>query len=131
MLSYDGITNEDALKAWDAGDSVWSCDMGGLGPSYEQCIQIVGFEMLRAMLADPVIDWDAVTGEQRQEKWSAYRDRIEAVPEVRDVIEKLQPTGAQFGAAMSLAAVFARNGYAKGMAMVPEERRIQVRKDFP
>lgn len=123
-------TNEDALAAWDCGEPVWSCDMGGIGPGYEQCIQLMGFEMLRAMLANPV-DWETVTGEAGRDNWQEYRDRIDALPEVKAVISHLQPSAAQHGAAMSIASVFARNGYAKGMEMVPEDRRIQVSNKFP
>lgn len=127
-MDWRAATNEDALKAWDNGEPIWSCDMGGMGPGYEQCIQIMGFEMLRAMLAHPV-DW-AILAESKDE-WRAYRDKIEADPKVKDIVHHLGPSGAQHGAAMSIASVFARNGYAKGMEMVPKDRRIQVSKNFP
>ena len=130
MMYDENTTNEDVLKAWDTGDSVWSCELGGIGPGYEQCIQLMGFEMLRAMLANP-IDWEAMSGDEHKAERQAYYDKIEAAPGVKAAIEKLQPSGAQHGAAMNIASVFARNGYAKGMDMVPKDRRIQVRKNFP
>lgn len=34
------VDHADLLKRWDAGDPIWSIEMGGLGPSHEQCIQI-------------------------------------------------------------------------------------------
>lgn len=43
-MDWRTATNETALAAWDAGEPVWSCDMGGMGPGYEQCIQIMGFD---------------------------------------------------------------------------------------
>lgn len=128
MIDYKTASNEDALAEWDRGGSVWSCSMGGLGPGYEQCIQIMGFEFLRAMLADP---FDYASSANDGDKWRAYIDRIEQMPEPARIIKKLGPTGAQFGAAMNIASVFARNGYSAGMLMVPEDRRIQVRKSFP
>lgn len=130
-MDWRTATNEDALAAWDRGDLVWSCDMGGMGPGYEQCIQIMGFEMLRAMLAHPPENWADLQGPDNRAKWDAYSDMIDALPEMRSVIQQLGPSGAQFGAAMSIASVFAFNGYAKGMGMVPEDRRIQVSKNFP
>ena len=128
MIDWKNATNEDVLAEWDRNGSVWSCELGGLGPGYEQCIQIMGFEMLRAMVADP-FDYEANDGDQ--DAWRAYSKHIESEPTVKAIIEKLGPSGAQFGAAMNIASVFAKNGYAKGMEMVPEDRRIQVSKNFP
>lgn len=131
-MDWRTATNEEALAAWDSGEPIWTCDMGGMGPGYEQCIQIMGFEMLRAMVRVPPADgWDSVSGEAGRDRWLAYRDIIEALPEVKSVISHLEPSGAQFGAAMNIAAVFGMNGYAAGMEKVPEDRRIQVSKYFP
>lgn len=129
-MDWRTATNEDALAAWDRGEPVWTCDQGGMGPGYEQCIQIMGFEILRAMLSHPV-NWDELTGESGRDKWRAYRDMIDGLPEVKKVVSHLSPSGAQHGAAMNIASVFARNGYAGGMEMVPQDRRIQVSKNFP
>ena len=126
MIDWREATNEDVLAEWDRGDSVWSCELGGLGPGYEQRIQIMVFEFLRAMLADP---YDYAT--EDADAWGAYVDKIEKEPGPKSAIEKLRPSGAQFGAAMNIASVFAKNGYTKGMEVVPENRRIQVSKDFP
>ena len=126
-MDYHTATSEDALKAWDAGESVWSCDMGGMGPGYEQCIQIMGFAMLRAMIDNPPKDWNTLEGDA----WRDYWQMIDKVPAVKAVVEKLGPSGAQHGAALNIASVFAKNGYAKGMEMVPQDRRIQVSRNFP
>ncbi len=129
-MDWRTATNEDALAAWDRGEPVWTCDMGGMGPGYEQCIQIMGFEMLRAMLAHPG-DWLKMIGDEGRDEWRKYRDMIEALPEVKAVVSYLGPSGAQFGAAMNIASVFAMNGYSRGVEMVPQARRIQVQKSFP
>lgn len=42
-----GKTVEDVLRRWDEGSSVWSVEMGGLGPGYEQCIQVLAMELIR------------------------------------------------------------------------------------
>lgn len=132
-MDWKTASNEDALAAWDRGDLVWTCDMGGMGPGYEQCIQIMAFEMLRAMLANPVEDWTKLTASEggSADAWREYRDKIDNDPTVKSVIEKLGPSGAQHGAAMNIASVFARHGYAKGMEMVPKDRRIMVQRNFP
>lgn len=127
-MHWENMTCESAIERWDAGQPVWSCSMGGLGPGYEQCIQIMGFEMLRAMLAEP---FDYATKGDDQKAWRTYVDQIDATPNVSAAVEKLGPSGAQHGAAMNIASVFARNGYAKGMELVPKDRRIQVSKNFP
>jgi hypothetical protein len=128
MIDYKKATNEEVLAEWDSGGSVWSIELGGLGPGYEQCIQLMGFEMLRAIIASPP-DWEKMSDDMTA--WRAFRDQIEKDDGVAKVVEKLGPSGAQHGAAMNLATVFARNGYSKGMEMVPDDRRIQVSKTFP
>jgi hypothetical protein len=40
-------TWEDALAAWDACEPVFTIELGGLGPSYEQAMHIAIFETLR------------------------------------------------------------------------------------
>lgn len=130
-MDWRTATNEDALKAWDAGEPIWTCDMGGMGPGYEQCIQIMAFEMLRAMVAQPPADWEKLNGEDGRDAWRSYKDQIEAIPAVKAAIHTLGPSGAQFGAAMNIASTFASLGYAGGMEKVPQDRRILVSKTFP
>ncbi len=45
-----GIDATEWLRRWDAGETVWTVSLGGLGPEYEQCIQITGAEILRWLL---------------------------------------------------------------------------------
>ncbi|HET8636014.1 MAG TPA: hypothetical protein VFL96_04110 [Acidobacteriaceae bacterium] len=120
------MTSEQAIAAWDAGDPVWTVEMGGIGPGYEQAIQIMGFEFLRWMLSAPPKDgWDNLEGDA----WREYRDACEAA--CSDTVKQIGPSGAQFGAAMNLASVFAKQGYAKGLTMVDADRHILVSKSFP
>lgn len=53
------------LAKWDSGESVWTLDMGGLGPGYEQAIQVLTIEMLRDALALPLLATDVPA----MEKW--------------------------------------------------------------
>jgi len=41
------MTAQEALAKWDAGETLTSIEMGGIGPGYEQAIQIAIFEYIR------------------------------------------------------------------------------------
>lgn len=131
-MHWEDMTSEDALRTWDACELVWTGSMGGMGPGYEQCIQVMGFEMLRAMLKNPPTDWASFNDSaEGTSAWLAYRKAVEDDPIVKACVRAMRPSGAQFCAAMNLASVFARNGYAKGMAMLPDDRRMMVSRNFP
>ena len=54
-------TLRELLSQWDRGEAVWSVSMGGLGPGYDQAIQILVMEILRdfaELLAIPNIAGD-------------------------------------------------------------------------
>ena len=115
-------TLDEAIERWDAGRSLFSVEMGGLGPGYEQAIQITGIELLRAF-KDKVVDWD-------------NEDKVKALnEEMRDfrceIITNLRLSGAQFGAAKCICMVFMRHGWEKGIEIAAEDRRIQISKNFP
>ena len=38
------------LERWDAGKPVWSVSMGGIGPGYEQALQIAAAETVRRLI---------------------------------------------------------------------------------
>lgn len=89
----------DLIAKWDDGHA-WSIELGGLGPGYEQVIQIMGFEMLRHLVKAGVVvpDWD-----DADQLKTVAKDAEEAI---KPIIDKLGPSGAQFGAARNLAFVF-------------------------
>lgn len=117
------MTAYEALASWDEGKPIWSVSMGGLGPSYEQAIQNMAFEILRSLLIYPP-EWERMGDDKLYAE--KYRDKIEKTTNVSKVVEYTQPSGAQFGAAMNLAMVIARQGYAVALGKVPEERHILV-----
>lgn len=41
------MTASEMIAAWDRGETIWSLEMGGLGPGYEQAIQTAAVEMMR------------------------------------------------------------------------------------
>lgn len=127
-MSDKNSTIEQVLKDWDDGNPVWSVELGGIGPGYEQCIQLVGFEFLKQMKISP---FDYELNDSNKVKWKIYINTIEANSTAKSLIEKLGPSGAQYEAAMNLASVFSRHGYAKGLKMAGEDRHILVSKNFP
>lgn len=116
----------DLLARWDAGDSpIHTVEMGGLGPGYEQALQITAFEILRDLLTrkpDHSLWAD-------EDAWKAERDIIDK--NVSKIIDSLGLSGAQWGAAMSLATAWYMRGPVQVMSEVDDNRRTMVSKNFP
>lgn len=123
-----GADAADWLKRWDDGGSVWSIEMGGLGPGYEQCIQITTAEILRHLLERK---YDVATWDDK-EAWERDHNEMEAAGFANARISALGLSGAQWGAAMNLALQLYRRG---PRAVMTDERvkdrRIQVSRTFP
>lgn len=123
-----GADAADWLARWDEGRTVWSIEMGGLGPGYEQCIHITAAEILRHLLEK---QYDAEKWEDR-EQLKRDLDEIEKAGFANPTISALGLSGAQWGAAMSLAMAIYRLG---PRATLTEERvkdrLIQVSRNFP
>lgn len=47
MEGKEPETPQEALVIWDKGWGLWSVEVGGIGPSYEQAIQIAAMEIIR------------------------------------------------------------------------------------
>lgn len=123
-----GASPADWLERWDAGKGVWSIEMGGLGPGYEQCIHITMAEILRHLIAKSY-DWSKW---EDKDEWKRVSDEIEAVGFENPVIKQLGLSGAQWGAAMNLATMFYRRGPRAVMKdKRVKDRHIQVCRDFP
>jgi hypothetical protein len=123
-----GADAAEWLKRWDNDDLVWTIDMGGMGPGYEQCIQIMAAEILRHLLK---VGYDKSTWKDK-EVWRRDRDKIEGAMFANDWVKKNMPSGAQLGAAMSLATSLYMRGPIEVMND-PEikDRHIQARRVFP
>ena len=106
------------LRKWDAGEVVWSADMGGMGPGYEQAIQILTMETVREALANRPTTQDG---------WSKCRDN--AVARTREN----GYSGAQAGAAKGLAYQLCVNGWEKSLnhPSLEKDRKIMVSKTWP
>lgn len=116
-LTY-GENAEEWVRRWDEGKTVWSIEMGGLGPGYEQAIQIAVVEFVRYMLqlVEPITKSDQM--------WHLALGN--------PVISKLGLSGAQFGAAYSLAQQLYMKG-PKAIMTNPglKSRHIQISKNLP
>ena len=121
-MTYDDLTTvQDALAMWDRGEPIWSVEMGGIGPGYEQAIQVLIVEIMRDELDKPLPEPGAANG------WAdATISRLD---------KEFGFSGAQVGAARSVAYQFLRYGYGKHLGNAKkqgiEDRLILVNKNFP
>ena len=120
-------TTEALLAAWDAGEPVTSIEMGGFGSDYEQCIQVTTFEIVRWMLANmPKRDW--VMFDVDRDLWDRYNKWCKTDVFSLPGIKGLGHSGAQWRAAMNLAANLVRHGYAATLESAGADRHITVRR---
>lgn len=118
----------DWLRRWDEGKTVWSIEMGGLGPGYEQAIQIAVAEVLRHMLEKKYNHSKWGDGKT----WKSDIDQINEIMLNNPIVNNLGLSGAQFGAAVSLASHLYRKGPRKLMEDPDlKDRKIQISKNFP
>ena len=123
-----GADATEWLRRWDEGRSVWSIQMGGLGPGYDQCIHITVAEILRHLLAMGY----AATAWHETEVWKRDLAEIEKAGFANATISELGLSGAQWGAAMNLALRFYQ--FSPRAIMTDErvkDRHIQVSRTFP
>lgn len=111
-------TPEEVVTAWDKGETVWSIEMGGIGPGYEQAIQVLVIELLRDHLGKPLPD------EKDFEKWG--KATISRINE-----DCYGFSGAQVGAAKTIAWRIFRDGYGPTLRSAPKDRLIQVSAIWP
>ncbi len=126
-INHDLVAPDAAeqLRRWDAGESIWSVEMGGLGPGYEQAIQTLAIEIVRDNLGKPL---------PTQETWNNWGDstitRIDyQLPDGKWSCGGF--SGAQVGAAKGIALRWLRDGPQQAHDSAPADRRIQVSKFWP
>lgn len=124
-----GKDGAEWVSRWDAGDLIWTVEMGGMGPGYEQAIQVTAVEMVRWFVKDGT---DAAEFAD-EKKYPALRDRMDA-----DLFAEHGPlkgmglSGAQVGAARNLACHIYRDGPDKALAHDEvKDRKIMVSKAWP
>ena len=115
---FHPVTALDALERWDKGQPVFTIEMGGIGPGYEQAIQILVFELIRDLAALPLPKPDTFGG------WGDA-----TVSRVDESCGGF--SGAQVGSAKQIAYRAIRDGWGKMIESSPKDRHIQVSKFFP
>lgn len=108
---------QEVVKKWKAGELVWSADLGGIGPGYEQAIQVLLFEICAEQGDKPLI-----IGEMKK-----YPSEYEALVDRK--VGELRAwgfSGAQVDQARSTAFQFLTIGYSEIMNKLPDDRRIMV-----
>ena len=112
---YNYGTLKEAIDKWNKKETVWSGEMGGLGPGYEQCIQVLTFEICKELY-----------GKKIEEK--TFREM--AKPIVHKLDDKMGGfSGAQVGVAMQIAYKFLTMGYNEALQSLKKQdadRLIQV-----
>lgn len=120
---YDPIpeTVSEALAKWDAGETIFTVEMGGIGPGYEMAIQGLAFEIMREI--NGFSQW----GDDRE--LLKLNVRIDAVVHRCDKEPWAGFSGAQVGAARNLASYVCRRGYRSALRDdAVKDRLIQVCK---
>lgn len=114
------------VRRWDEQGHVWSIAMGGFGPGYEQALQLAMIEVLRHMIATKPdsSSWGSADG-----TWRAQADSMHEP--LMPILRPLGLSGAQWGAACSLAAQIYRDGPIAVLKDADGDRKIQVSRSYP
>lgn len=113
------MTAAELVAAWDRGDSIWSIAMGGIGPGYEQAIQVLAVEIVRDNIGKPL----PTDGSGRREWGDATVTRIDyKLPNGRYACGGF--SGAQVGAAKNLAWYW----LAEGPDAVQSDKEVESRR---
>lgn len=112
------------LERWDGGDTISTVEMGGLGPGYEQAIQLLAVEIVRdnitaAVPKEAPTDWGETTLRRLEEAEKNGRAK------------HMGFSGAQFGGARNLAYAWLTRGTTAVQQEVPIGRRIIASKAWP
>lgn len=116
-------TAKEALDRWDKGEILFTVEMGGLGPSYEQVIQVLVFEMIRDNLT-------VVLPPESSDEFEAFSASFGDTA-VNRTNDKMGYSGAQADAAKTIAYRALRDGWRAMLESAPEDRLIQISKTFP
>lgn len=129
---FYGADAREWLKRWDDKRSVWSIEMGGLGPGYEQCIHITCAEILRVMLEAKFDSSKWTKAYDNLQQWKRDQEVIDKLVMEAPVVKALGLSGAQWSAALNVASHLYQHGPAKMMTDERvKDRHIQVSNNFP
>lgn len=128
---FHPLTAADALARWDRGDCLSSIEMGGLGPGYEQAIQVGTMELIRDMLREQFVV-PAEGGDEAVSKaaWEQLQERLMVLERRYD----WGLSGAQAGAIKTLAWRYVRDGWEATLASMRKhdtDRIISISRHWP
>lgn len=115
------------VEDWKAGKTVRVVEMGGLGTGYEVAIYEMAMAGLEKLLNE--CQSDPSTWNNDEDNVWVTTDRPLLEQALTEASEGVGATGAQYGAAGNIAAIYYRQGYAKAMEMAPAERIIELSRD--
>ena len=116
---------KEAVEIWDKGGTLWSIEMGGLGPGYEQAIQVLFVEIIRDHL-------NTVFPTEKEKLTEYLNNEFGNAAIERTDKNAGGYSGAQVGAAKQLAYKFLTDGWEKIMSMDEiKDRHIQISKFWP
>lgn len=118
------ISLKEALIRWDNNDIVWTVERGGIGPGYEQVIQIGVFELCKDIYNNKIIPLN----NKKMNKF--FDDELNKTMSREPKLTGL--SGAQAGALKHLAYRFLVDGYKQTLksAEKAKAKLIMVQKDF-
>ena len=114
-IAERNIDLREALVRWNDNDTVWSLEMGGLGPGYEQCIQFGIFELIKVMIDKPIEQYEKMVDAETHNLCKRFK-----------ILSGL--SGAQAGAIQNVAYHYMKNGYEQTLAKFGNDRLIQVNR---
>lgn len=125
-MNFHPITAADALDRWDEGKTVFTIEMGGLGPGYEQAIQVLVFEIVRDYLGK-----EQTFPPEDSPEFADFSSKFgdETVHRINKKMGGF--SGAQVGAAKQIAYRGLVMGWEAMIKSIPQDRLIQVSKSFP
>lgn len=109
---------KEVLEKWDNNEPIQSVEMGGIGPGYEQAIQVGIFELARN-LDKSKLDDKKTAVEHLEKELRALYGKIK-------ILEGL--SGAQAAVIKTVAYQFVKYGYQHMMDKAPKSRVILVSK---
>lgn len=117
-----GADAQEWLSRWHRGDTVWTVVLGGLGPSYDQCINIAVAEVVRALLVmKPTLVADRMSKDDEARLEKALTEGLKGIG----------LSGAQYGAARGFGFQLYAQGPMKAIQLYPEDRHTMASKRWP
>ena len=117
-------TAQEQVQRWDRGETIWTVEMGCLGPGYEQAIQVAAVEITRDYLGKDIPSRDS-------DEWERFIESFGEATIIRITGSLGGLTGAMEGAAKNLALQWLIKGPSKVMDEVPKNQHIQCSKAWP